>query len=479
MDQRDRNRIGSNQACSLAAGIMLVLLLLGAFIAAPRRAWAQQAPANSLQQLPESPKPQNNAPQTPPDDQSATAPTPPQDRSNPGPNSPLPKTADVPPPDSADNMGDSPQGSAPKPNIRTMPAGSVPRSDPGSREQLWVLQHEVSFVTVPVTVKDRDGHLVEGLLPNNFSVYEDGVKQNLKFFTSDPFPLSAAVVIDLGMGDNVVSKVRDSLPALVGAFGQYDEVAIFSYYDTVKKWQDLTPADKVSSATLRQLKSQKGSTSGAPVIGGPLGQPGPVINGRNMDNTPNMSSMPTTGSIRPSRVLNDAILAAAQNLARKDRMRRSQSEQGADYRKILFVISDGQEWGSTASYADVMRFLLTNNISVYAVGVGGAAMPIYGRLGKVNVPKTGTGNILPKYASATGGQVFSEFGSEAIEAAYSSVTSEARNQYTLGYTTRATPSGSYRTIEVRISHPGLRVYARDGYYPLPPPKVGSASSQQP
>jgi VWFA-related protein len=201
-----------------------------------------------------------------------------------------------------------------------------------------------------------------------------------------------------------------------------------------------------------------------------------VINGRNMDNTPNIPSMPTSQA-QSSRVLNDAILAAAQNLARRDRMRRSQSEQGADYRKILFVISDGRELGSVASYADVMKVLLSNNIAVYAVGVGGAALPIYGKLEKLNIPKTGTGNILPKYASATGGQVFTEFGREAIESAYSRVTAEARNQYTLGYTTRATPSSNYRGIEVRVGRPGLRVYARDGYYPLPPARPVSASQQ--
>ncbi len=476
MNQADTNRGGFALAFNLGVAISLVLIVLGALVAAPRMANAQQVPANSLQQLPDSPKPQKNAPQEPPPQNPPEDAVAPPAAPAPGLSSPLPKST---PADAANNTAGIPQGNAPTPDIRTLPAGSVPTADPGSREQLWVLQHSVNFVTVPVTVKNRDGHLVEGLLANNFSIYEDGVKQQVKFFTSDPFPLSAAVVIDLGMGDKEVSKVRESLPALVGAFGQYDEVAIFSYNNTVKKWQDLTPADKVNTATLRQLKSQKGSTSGAPVIGGPLGQPGPVINGRNMDNTPNISSMPTTGSIRPSRVLNDAILAAAQNLARRDRMRRAESGQGADYRKILFVISDGQEWGSIASYAAVMKVLLTNNIAVYAVGIGGAAIPGYGKLEKLNVPKTGTGNILPKYASATGGEVFTEFGSEAIEAAYSRVTAEARNQYTLGYNTRATPSGTYRTIEVRVGQPGLRVYSRDGYYPLPPAKPGSTSAQLP
>lgn len=309
-------------------------------------------------------------------------------------------------------------------------------------------------------MKGPSGTLVEGLLRKDFSVYEDGVKQNVTFFTSDPFPLSAAVVIDLGMSDQEVAKVRETLPALIGAFGQFDEVSIYSYGNTVKKWQDYAPATTITPSMLAKLKAQKGRSAVAPVVGGPLGQPGPVINGRNMDNTPNMPSTPQAGAIRESRVLNDAILAAAADLAKRDRTRR----------KMVFVISDGRELGSNASYADVMKVLLSNDISVYAVGVGGAAIPGYRTLQKFRIPGMGYGDILPKYASATGGQVYPEFTTGAIEAAYARVTEEARNQYTLGYTTRATPSSAYRNVEVRIVGHGsdLRIYAKDGYYPLPP-----------
>jgi hypothetical protein len=75
-----------------------------------------------------------------------------------------------------------------------------------------------TFVVVPVTVKDFQGKLVEGLLPKDFSVFENGVKQQLRFFTSDPFALSAAVIIDLGMPDVNVQKINETYTALAGAF---------------------------------------------------------------------------------------------------------------------------------------------------------------------------------------------------------------------------------------------------------------------
>ena len=93
----------------------------------------------------------------------------------------------------------------------------------------------------------------------------------------------------------------------------------------------------------------------------------------------------------------------------------------------------------------------------------------YDKLAKIRLPRQGYNNVLPKYASATGGEIFREFTREALESAYGSAMEEARSQYTLVYNTSATASTSYRKIEVRVSGygPSLKVYARDGYYPAP------------
>jgi VWFA-related protein len=162
-------------------------------------------------------------------------------------------------------------------------------------------------------------------------------------------------------------------------------------------------------------------------------------------------------------VLNDAILTAAQNLAHRPRQNR----------KIIFVISDGQELGSRASYAQVLKVLLTDEIAVYAIGVDSAAMPLYNKIEKARIPGFGYSNILPRYTNATGGDVLNEFSKESIESAYQRITMEARNQYTLGYNTPQKPSSNYREIEVRVRRPGLEVFAKHGYYPLPPQRAGA------
>ncbi len=68
----------------------------------------------------------------------------------------------------------------------------------------------VNFVQVPVTVKDSSGKLVSGLTSNDFKVYEDGVPQQLKFFTADAFPLSAAIVVATDLPASTMKKVNET-----------------------------------------------------------------------------------------------------------------------------------------------------------------------------------------------------------------------------------------------------------------------------
>jgi hypothetical protein len=144
---------------------------------------------------------------------------------------------------------------------------------------------------------------------------------------------------------------------------------------------------------LNQIKTYSGRNNGAPVTGGPLGPQGSSINGHPVDSP----IQPVITPPKQSHVINDAILMAARDLSKRDRTRR----------KIIFVISDGREIGSDASYSDTLKVLLTQNVIVYAVGVEGAAIPGYGKIQKVHIPKLdvpgvgsfnfGYGNILPKY----------------------------------------------------------------------------------
>ena len=425
-----------------ASGSTRKLLVLMALLLITGFAVGQTTPSQQ-QSIPDAPSAKKNP---------ADLPKAPEPQTPPPPAAPAPQTAPA-----------TQQQTPTMPPVKTVPQGGAtqePLPTGGDLEKYGRIVTTVNFVSVPVSVKDASGHMVPGLTVKDFTVLEDDVPQRISFFTSDPFPLSAAIVLDLGMPENTFAKVKNTLSALMGAFGQYDEISIYTYTNTVSKVQDYSAVNDAVTNSVKRLKERKASEGGGvPVTSGPMAQNNPNINGHPIDPGSPMTNRVGQADARPpSRVLNDAILEAALDLSRRPENRR----------KILFVISDGRESGSSASYAEVLKVLLTRKISVYGVGVGSAAIPGYSQLERIHIPGTGYGNLLPKYTNATGGQMYSEFTQDAIEQTYARVTEEARNQYTLGYTTRATPSSTHRTIEVRVDRPGLKVYAREGYYPLPP-----------
>ena len=368
-------------------------------------------------------------------------------------NQPIKPATTQPNPGSDTAPGESTSAPPPMPPVRTVPPGSSAKPGPGEQDQLLTLVIHPTFVQLPVTVKDRDGRMVDGLVSTDFTVKENGTPQKLSFFSAAQFPLSVAIVLDLGMPDAAVQNVNQTFPALVGAFAPYDEVALYTYSSTVSEVKDFAGASLKLTALLNQMKTERGSNNGVPVLSGPLAQNGPIINGVPVGSP----TEPVYTPPKEAHVLNDAILRAAIDLRKRDRTRR----------KIIFVISDGREYGSKASYRDVLRVLLTNEIQVQAVSVGNAALPVYDKIERLHLPLQGYGDILPRYVSATGGGEFRELTRNSIEDMYAQIMSEARNQYLLGYTPAAlkTPSSvAYRDVEVVVHRPGLKVTAKSGYY---------------
>ena len=285
-------------------------------------------------------------------------------------------------PDSAPPAPKNVRSEDPGPVASSTPAPSIPA--PGSegvstsRTELPVFVSRVNFVQIPVTVFDGQGKMYPGLGPTDFTVYEDGLPQKLRFFTSETSPLTAAIVVQTELPSSTMKKVSESLPALIGAFSEFDEVALYSYGHTVSQVAGFSGAASVSTATLNRIKRAAREAGGPPGIFGPVSA-GPSINGHDVNDPNAQGGVTASGAPEPQRqfyVLNDAILRAAQGLSKRDPSRR----------KIIFVVSDGRELGSVASLNEVRKVLLSYNITVFAVGVDTAAIPIYDKLGPSAFP---------------------------------------------------------------------------------------------
>ncbi len=350
------------------------------------------------------------------------------------------------------------------------PEAEVPAS--GQGPNAFTLRVQTNFVEVPFTVKDKKGNLVAGLKPREVRVYENNIRQQLSLFTVDPWPLSVALVIDQSLTFDNMTKVNNSLSALQGAFAPYDEIAVFTYNNGPQMRTDFTGAQTPRLAFTLETSKATGREPLA-MMGGPMAATN-NINNQNFD--------PNTAPVRNSRAielnppkevhtLNDAILEAAHSLTRT----------GKGRRRVIYVISDGKEYGSKAKFKDVVQYLQTNKIAVYGTLVGDSSLPVVGFLDHIHLPLTMRDNILPAYATATGGSFDAEFRQKGIEESFAKIAEEVRTQYTLGYYSHEPfIDGKYRQIEVKVLRPDLTVLAKRGYYPTPqdtrPTNVVSAPS---
>ena len=316
----------------------------------------------------------------------------------------------------------------------------------------------VNLVEIPFIVKDSKGQLVPGIPAREVSIYENNVRQHMSIFTTDPFPLSVALVIDQSVTYDTMEKINASIAALQGAFTPYDEVAVFTYSNGVKQQTALTAAQGPRLGVILDRSKGKGREP-VQMMGGPLSN---SINKNGSAIDSNTSGKPGNRTFdQPEKefhTLNDAILAAARETARA----------GKGRRRIVYIISDGKESGSTAKEKDVIKYCQGNNVSVWGTLVGDSAIYGLGFLDRIHIPLMMRDNALPRYIGATGGQLDSEFLRKGIEASFGKITAEARNQYTIGYYSHEPMlDGKYRKVDVHVSRPNLTIFAKDGYYPRP------------
>ncbi len=365
------------------------------------------------------------------------------------------------PPDTGTN---TPQG-PPATGSQTTGADEVQQQPPTiveagpTHKDITTFSTRVDYVAVPVTVLDKKHQQVAGLTWRDFEIFENNQRQRIATFSADAVALSVALVIDQSLPRDTMSKVNESLAAIQGAFTPWDEIAVFTYADGVNNPTDFTAAQSARVPAVLAQSKKPGDYMGPPINGGPL-YGGPTINGRSVD--PNLD--PQRGNsgfgVVPKEIhtLNDAILAAGKSLSTRPK----------GSRRVIYVISDGKESRSKATYREVVRYLESNQVAVYGTLVGDSATWGLGYLDKIKIPllPLSPDNILPKYANDTGGHLYSEFSENGIQRSFAELAALARTQYTIGYYTHLSPlDGKYRVLDVRVKRPDLDVVAKRGYYP--------------
>ena len=317
------------------------------------------------------------------------------------------------------------------------PAQAAAQNDSGD-DVRFHLRTAVELVVVPVTAKDRRGQLVTDLAREEFRLWENGAEQPIRYFSIDPFPLSAVILVDAGLSPAAHEAVQATLAVLPSVFAPADEFALFVFDTYPRQRLEFTRDPETLRVALDRLREEAVAVpSGA--SGGPM-TAGPRIN-----QTPVGPGVPSTlpKATKSVKSIHDALYAAGLALRGREPGRR----------RVVFIVSDGLNSRlNTHSFDETRDLLLEAEVSVYALGVDNARFAV-------------GGTVLTDYARSTGGDAYAPMKQDDLTRAWLQVGEQARNQYTLVYAAPPAPGGrEYRRIQVRVGRPGVELRARDGYF---------------
>jgi Ca-activated chloride channel homolog len=270
-----------------------------------------------------------------------------------------------------------------------------------------IFRSRTDLVYLDVTVTDRGGRPVTGLQQDDFLVFEDGVAQDLQFFTSEPVPLDVAVVIDTsGSMRQQMPLVRTAAVGFVRALRAGDRGAMIEFGDVVRVPVDFTGDHDTLETAIGDLEA-RGATS-----------------------------------------LYDAVYVALHMLAQAP-------EAGAVRRRSMVVLSDGNDTSSLNAFEDVLEAARRSNVSVFAVSL---AATEYSQGADAE-------REMKRLAAESGGRWFRALHARELTDMYAAIIEELSHQYSLGYvSTNTRRDGSFRRIAVRINPiRNARARTRAGY----------------
>ena len=275
----------------------------------------------------------------------------------------------------------------------------------------------VDLVALNVVAVDKEQQFVSGLGADNFAVYEDGVQQDVSFFTSGKLPLDLAILLDtsMSMGDKLSTAQRAAV-GFVSALGPADRLLVVGINDTAT----------ILSPLSSDLHAARGAILGTSANGGTA--------------------------------LYNSVYLTLKELTRQRRA-------DADMRRqALVLLSDGNDTKSLVSVDDVMELAKQSGISIYTITLAAPDEDEPSRGGwhpTASRPEQG----MKAFAQETGGRSFSVRQAADLVGVYHAIGRELANQYALGYTSsNQRRDGAYRRIVVRaVDRPGVQLRTRAGY----------------
>jgi Ca-activated chloride channel family protein len=268
----------------------------------------------------------------------------------------------------------------------------------------------VDLVSLNVTVSDGS-HFVTGLDKEDFEVYEDGVKQDVSFFSKQQQPIALAVLLDTSASmENKLGTAQEAAIGFARRMRRGDLMEVVAFDGQVNILQEFTGDVTALERAIREA-TVNGSTS-----------------------------------------LYNAIYISLTNL-QKARARNAEEIR----RQAIVVLSDGDDTSSLVAYDEVLRVAKRGETTIYAIG-----------LRQNDSPRREFKEaefVLRQLSTETGGRVFYPNSVIELPKIYDQIAQELASQYSIGYSSKnALRNGAWRRLSVRVLRPGLIARTRQGYY---------------
>jgi Ca-activated chloride channel family protein len=274
------------------------------------------------------------------------------------------------------------------------------------------LHFDVKLVSVFVNVTDRDGAAVSRLSREDFALTEDGRPQRIAVFERQlELPLNLTLAIDTS------GSVRKNLAEEAGAARRFARALLrsqeqMSLYQFATEARELVPFTNKLSRIDRGLGRLHGGSATA---------------------------------------LYDAIGTASERLGGL-----IGKEAG---RKVLVVVSDGDDTASRTTYAQALEQALRSQVMIYSI----IDVPVEASAGR----DLGGEHALITLAEQTGGKSF-YISDRGLDKAFQRVSDDLRTQYLLGYYPKdQEPGVVFHHIQVTIpkaAEGAFNLRFRSGYY---------------
>jgi len=260
-------------------------------------------------------------------------------------------------------------------------------------------------------VTDGLNRYVTDLNEGEFSVFEDGIKQNVTFFSKRQQPIALSLLLDTSASMELhIETLQAAASNFVRRLKPNDLAQVVDFDSRVEIRQGFTGNQTDLQAAIEQT-SAGGSTS-----------------------------------------LHNAIYIALKEL----RKVRAVNEEDVR-RQALVLFSDGEDTSSLVSFDEVLDLAKRSETAIYAIALRGVDTQAKGFREAEYTMRT--------LAQETGGRAFFPAKIEDLTSVYAQIADELASQYTIGYTSgNQRRDGAWRKVVVQVSRPSITPRAKKGYY---------------